>query len=324
MPAVSIKPLHDRIESRLRKALSKKNPPSLYGPMAYLFAAGGKRIRPLLLVLSCRAVGGKVPACLDAAAAVELLHTFTLVHDDIMDHDALRRGQPTVHAKWDEATAILAGDGLVTLAYQTLLKTRHPKLAEILAIFTDGLLTLCEGQALDKAFEQRTDVTLPEYMGMILKKTAALIEVSCEMGAILGNADVPQQRALKRFARKLGLAFQIQDDVLDIAADQAVLGKPTASDMMGKKKTYLTIDFLEKASPAQRALFTSMFGKTPLTPDETVQIRRLFKETGTLDSARRTAVGFIRQSVSALRPLPGSPSKTALETFALSIRDRLF
>jgi len=247
-----------------------------------------------------------------------------LVHDDIMDHDNLRRGRPTVHVKWDDATAILAGDGLVTLAYQTLLKTRHRRLTEVLRLFTDGLLTLCEGQAMDKAFEQRANVGLFEYLRMIAKKTAALIEMSCELGAILGDAAPGERRNLKTFSRKLGLAFQIQDDMLDIVADQAVLGKPTASDVMGKKKTYLTIDFLEKASSNQKKRFAGLFGKTPLSPEEIKRIHGLFEETGSLDSARRVVQGLIRQSVAALETIPPSQAKKTLETFALSIQNRAF
>jgi geranylgeranyl diphosphate synthase type II len=322
--AIDLYALHGKIEKRLRAVLAEKPPVSLYAPMAYLVKAGGKRIRPLLAVLSCRAVGGKTETCLDAAAALELLHTFTLVHDDIMDRDDLRRGRPTVHTRWDEATAILAGDGLVTLAYQTLLKTRHSGLTAILNIFTNGLLTLCKGQALDKTFEQKENVALSEYMDMIKKKTAALIEVSCEIGAVLGDAGQREKRALKQFARKLGLAFQIQDDWLDVVAEENVLGKPAASDVMGKKKTYLTIHFLENASPAQKKVFAALFGKSALAGAEISRIRALFAETGTLDSARGLVDGLIGQSVSALAPLPHSPSRQTLAEFALSIRDRSY
>jgi geranylgeranyl diphosphate synthase type II len=321
---MTLEALHAQIEKRLEAILAERPPASLYRPMAYLVESGGKRIRPMLALLSCSAVGGKAGSCLDAAAALELLHTFTLVHDDIMDRDDLRRGRPTVHTRWDEATAILAGDGLVTLAYQTLLKTRHRDLKTVLDVFTDGLLTLCKGQALDKTFEQRKNVALSEYLDMIRKKTAALIEVSCEIGALLGDAEPSQRRALKRFARKLGLAFQIQDDWLDVVTDEAVLGKPAASDVMTKKKTYLTIHFIENASPALKKSFAALFGKSPLTPAEIGRIRTLFGETGTLDSARSLVESLIRQSHSALNALPHSQAREMLGSYALSIRDRRF
>jgi geranylgeranyl diphosphate synthase, type II len=316
--------LRAKIEERLQAVLAEQPPVSLYAPMAHLVKAGGKRIRPLLAILSCRAVGGKTSACLDAAAALELLHTFTLVHDDIMDRDDLRRGRPTVHAKWDEATAILAGDGLVTLAYQTMLKTRHPGLTDILNIFTDGLLTLCKGQALDKAFERRKSVPLSGYMDMIRKKTSALIEVSCEIGAVLGNASPGERRALKQFARRLGLAFQVQDDWLDVVAEQNVLGKPTASDVMEKKKTYLTIHFLENASPAQKKFFAKLYGKCPLNKTEITRIRNLFNETKTLDSARAVVMDLIKQSLSSLLLLPKTPYREMLAAYAVEIRDRTY
>lgn len=321
---IVLETLRNKIDKRLQAVLTERSPVSLYTPMGYLVKAGGKRIRPLLALLSCHAVGGKTAVCLDAAVALELLHTFTLVHDDIMDRDDLRRGMPTVHARWDEATAILAGDGLVTLAYRTLLKTRHQCLADVLEIFTDGLMTLCEGQALDKAFEQRPRVPLHEYMGMIQKKTSALIEVSCEIGAVLGNAGPHQRRSLKRFARGLGLAFQIQDDWLDLVADQKVLGKPTASDVIEKKKTYLTIHFLENAVPVQKKAFFALFGKCRLNRGEIGRIRALFDETGTLDATSALVENLINRSVSSLAPLPETPARKILAAFALSIKDRSY
>jgi geranylgeranyl pyrophosphate synthase len=316
--------LRHQIEKRLGQQLSKKQPENLYPPMAYLLKAGGKRIRPLLVILSCQAVGGKTNACLNAAVAVELLHTFTLVHDDIMDHDDLRRGIPTVHVQWDEPTAILAGDGLVTLAYQTMLETRHPDLVSILKVFTNGLLTLCEGQAMDKAFEARKHVTLPDYQRMIEKKTATLIEVACEIGAMLGNARQEQKKALKRFARRLGTAFQIQDDLLDVVASQRVLGKPTASDVAERKQTYLTIHFHEHASMHQKKEWLRYYGGNAFSQKDVRAIRSLFKQTGTIESANSIINHLIRQSVSSLEILPDSRARQMLAEFALSIRNRQY
>lgn len=319
---MTLDPMRAQIEKRLKVLLSGGTPENLYEPMAYLLKAGGKRIRPLLVLLSCKAVNGKTRDALNAAAAVEILHTFTLVHDDIMDHDDLRRGLPAVHIRWDEPTAILAGDGLVTLAYRTLLKTRHPDLVEILNIFTDGLLELCEGQALDKAFESRKQIPLTDYLVMIEKKTSKLIEVSCEIGAVLGNARAQQRTALKRFAKKLGTAFQIQDDLLDVDADSSILGKPAFSDIMERKKTFLTIHFDENASPVQKKQFERLFGKMDLSEKDTADIRRLFEQTGTLSATRRLIHRLINESVTALKCLPDSQAKRMLADFALSIRNR--
>jgi len=221
-----------KIDSEIQELLSDREPFSLYEPMRYILKGGGKRIRPLFVILACQSVGGDISDSLHAAVAVELLHTFTLVHDDIMDHDDLRRGKQTVHKKWDEPTAILAGDGLVTLAYHKLLQTKHPEIQKILQIFTEGLLILCEGQAMDKDFESQETVALSKYIDMIDKKTARLISVSCEIGAILGNAGPTHQEILRKFGASLGRAFQIQDDLLDILYEESVTGKPLGSDVI--------------------------------------------------------------------------------------------
>ena len=162
------------VNDKLNQVAAKVSPASFYEPVRYVLASGGKRIRPILVILSCQAVGGTKESCMDAAAAVEILHNFTLVHDDIMDHDDLRRSRETVHKKWDEATAILAGDGLVAMAYHYLLKSNTNHIKEITEIFTNGIIDLCEGQALDKEFERRIDIDLDQYHVMIEKKTARL------------------------------------------------------------------------------------------------------------------------------------------------------
>ena len=311
------------INKEIKKLFLGKEPSSLYQPMFHLLNAGGKRIRPILVILSCRAVGGELENCLNAAIAVELLHTFTLVHDDIMDHDAIRRNKPTVHKKWDEATAILAGDGLVTLAYQVFLKTMHPGLQEALKSFTDGLLVLCEGQALDKEFETRNDVSLEAYEEMIEKKTARLIEVSCEIGAILGNGSEEERKSLRLFANFLGRAFQIQDDLLDIMSEEKISGKPFGSDIMEKKKTYLTIHFLNNADIADKEKFQQLWGKTLLKREELFQIRELFDRAGTIESARKVVEDLILKATKALDPLQPGEAKENLAKLALKIRDRV-
>ncbi len=318
-----IEELTSVVNQEIRKLFLDKKPLSLYQPMFHLLSAGGKRIRPLLVILSCQAVGGKLENCLNAAVAVELLHTFTLVHDDIMDHDAIRRSKPTVHEKWDEATAILAGDGLVTLAYQVLLKTRHPDLQEVLKSFTDGLLVLCEGQALDKEFETREDVSLEAYEEMIEKKTARLIEVSCEMGTILGNASVEEKKNIGLFASSLGKAFQIQDDLLDIMSEEKVSGKPFGSDLIEKKKTYLTIHFINSANPTDKEKFQRLWKKDLLKREDVLQIRELFNKAGTIESARKIIKELILRATKALDFLQPGEAKDNLRKLALKIRDRV-
>lgn len=312
------------LENAIQNFISIHEPKTLYEPMAYVVQAGGKRLRPLLLLLSCEAVGGTLEQCLDAAIAIELLHTFTLVHDDIMDHDDLRRGVPTVHKKWDEATAILAGDGLVTLSFSALLKTNHPQILEVIRKFAEGLLVVCEGQALDKAFETRDEITLDEYLDMIQRKTAKLIALSCETGAILGNGTPSQCEAMEKFGLHLGCAFQIQDDLLDLISTNAVLGKPIGSDLAGKKKTFLSIHFLSHANEEETHRFFQLWGKGPLSPQEIEEIKRAFEKTGTLTAAQNAIEEGIQKGLSFLKQLPNTETREDLKTLALSLLDRKF
>ncbi|MFO7888711.1 MAG: polyprenyl synthetase family protein [bacterium] len=313
-----------KVNKEIERILLNREPASLYKPMYYLLAAGGKRIRPVLLLLSCGAVGGKIEDCIKAAAAVELLHTFTLVHDDIMDNDDLRRGMKTVHRKWDDSTAILAGDGLVTVAYQTLLKTRSKKIKEITECFTDGLLILCEGQALDKDFEKIDDVNLEQYEDMIERKTAKLIEVSCLIGGIIGNATTSEMQKLQNFSFSFGKAFQIQDDLLDIMSHTDVAGKPVGSDILARKKTYLTIYFLENCNPQEAKEFLSIWRKKQILDPDIQRIKELFIESQTISTAKKEVDRLIQQSVNSLDYLKNSEMKNQLKAVVMKIRERNF
>ncbi|MBN2103013.1 polyprenyl synthetase family protein [bacterium] len=318
-----IQTLQQHIENSIRALFENREPRSLYRPMAHLLRSGGKRIRPMLLLLSAEAVGGDAYTCLPAAVAIELLHTFTLVHDDIMDHDNMRRGQPTVHVQWDEPTAILAGDGLVTMAYQKLLQTEHEQLIPVIKLFTEGLLVLCEGQALDKTFENQASVTLDEYLNMIYKKTAKLLEVSCEMGVILGNGTQKEAKSLRGFAKELGMAFQIQDDLLDLISEETVFGKPRGSDLIQKKQTCLTIHFEHSATSDQKKYYRRLFQKDRLSEADIHTIQQLFNETGTLQNTRNMVTQRVERAIRCLLKLKAGESRNILESFAVKIRDRV-
>jgi geranylgeranyl pyrophosphate synthase len=301
-----IGPLKNRLDLALAE-VCKGEPAALYEPMAYILNAGGKRLRPILLLLSCQSAGGTIDDGFKAALAVELLHTFTLVHDDIMDRDDLRRGLPTVHKKWDESTAILAGDGLVTLAFKTLMADGHPELLRVMRRFAGGLLILCEGQALDKAFEVRSDVKMDEYLDMIRKKTATLLEMACEAGAVLGNGGQEAVNALAGFGHALGMAFQIQDDLLDILSDEAVSGKPTGSDITAKKKTCLSIHFRENAAVKDAETFDGFWGR-PLSGPDIIRVRELFERSGSIGFAEEAVSRWISECLKHLGKL--SPSES--------------
>jgi geranylgeranyl pyrophosphate synthase len=317
--------LQERVEALdrpLRTLFRGREPESLYAPMSYVLEAGGKRIRPLLVTLSCEAAGGRAEDCAHAAEAVELLHTFTLVHDDIMDHDALRRGRPTVHRRWDEATAILAGDGLVTAAYASLLQTRHPSLGTVLGLFTRSLEVLCEGQALDKAFESRDAVTPGEYLDMIGKKTGKLIEACCEIGAVLGGAEGGEAAAFGEFGRALGTAFQIHDDWLDVVSSDEKMGKPACSDIAAKKKTFLSIHFLAEADGARRREFARFWGRPEPAAADADAVRALFAATGTLEAARGAIAEATERALGALGRVRPGRARDDLRTLALALLDR--
>lgn len=196
-----------------------EEPHGLYEPIAYTLDCGGKRLRPMLLLASCDAVGGKMERAVNQALGIEMFHNFTLLHDDVMDRADKRRGKPTVHCKWNEATAILSGDAMLTMASQLMGSGCNDKLSEVLDLFQGTAMEIYEGQQYDMDFESRDDVTVAEYIEMIRLKTSVLLGCACRLGALMGGADIEIQEALYRYGISLGLAFQLQDDWLDTYGD---------------------------------------------------------------------------------------------------------
>ncbi len=302
--------LKKQITEDLSKFLQQDIPVSLYEPIKYAMQSGGKRLRPILLLLSTEALGGDVEAARPAALAIELLHNFTLVHDDIMDNDDTRRGRPTVHQKWDTDVALLAGDGLVALAYQSLLKTPTDRLIEISRIFTAGIIELCEGQALDREFETRERVSMDEYLEMITKKTGRLLSMCAQIGAIIAHAPERAVQALKIFGESLGIAFQIQDDLLDITSDPAVLGKDFGSDIRQRKKTFLLVHALKNANLQQSRRLQQILSREKIGIDSILQIRELFQQIGSIDYARQKIREHIAAAENSLAPIEAMNGKT--------------
>ena len=300
------------IDGQLSLLIRKKDPASLYEPAQYVLDAGGKRIRPLLVMLSCEAVGGTAKQALNAAVAIEVLHNFTLVHDDIMDNAAARRGRATVHTKWDSNVAILTGDALVAVAYQVLLKTKTPAIAHVADLFTDGVIEVCEGQAYDKVFEHRRDVTLCEYMLMIAKKTGKLVSVSSEIGAVIGNGDAKDVRTLRQYGELIGRAFQIQDDLLDVVADEKTFGKTIGGDIVEGKKTFLLLKALECAAGKDKQMLHAVIRNAGTTQDNIGRVREIYERTGALTAAKTTIEGDIAKATSLLQKLPETPARAML------------
>lgn len=242
-----VRPYQERIAREFRHFASLPKLAALRDPISYFFTLPGKQVRSLITLITAEHFCSDYEGAVPAAVAIEVLHDFTLVHDDIMDDDHFRRGCETVHTKWDIGTAILSGDAMIALAYQKLLTAQSPNLIAMLGTFTDGMYVVCEGQARDKEFETRDDVSLDEYLHMISQKTARLFALACELGYLTCSADGKVLSALKEMGEYVGLAFQVRDDLLDFVADEKDLGKDVGSDWRRKKKTYITIGYYHKA-----------------------------------------------------------------------------
>lgn len=223
------------------------HPKELYEPIEYIMALGGKRMRPVLVMLGCDFFDGEVEKAIHAAIAIELFHNFTLIHDDIMDKAPLRRGKATVHEKWNDNIAILSGDAMMVCAYQELCKTDKSLLPELLDIFSDTAAKVCEGQQLDMNYEKQHKVSIINYIKMIELKTAVLLGGALKMGAIIGGAKEEDADHLYNFGKHIGVAFQLQDDILDVYADVEKFGKQKGGDIIANKKTYLLLKALEMA-----------------------------------------------------------------------------
>jgi geranylgeranyl diphosphate synthase, type II len=235
------------IESEIKKQKFGSQPKSLYEPIRYLMGLGGKRLRPLLVMLSYSLYKKDVEKIAPYAATVEAFHNFTLMHDDIMDKAPLRRGKATVHEKWNVNTAILSGDVMLVRVYDLFLSLEEKKLKEVLKIFNQCAAEVCEGQQWDMEFETKAKVTEAQYIEMIRLKTAVLLGFSLELGALLADASTEDRAALREFGTNIGIGFQLKDDLLDVYADQKKFGKQVGGDIIANKKTFLLIKALEKA-----------------------------------------------------------------------------
>lgn len=287
-------------EKRISGFFAGRKPASLYDPCSYIMQGGGKRIRPFLVLISARSVGGKFKEAYNAAMAVELLHNFTLAHDDIMDNADIRRGRPTVHKKYDISTAILAGDNLVALAYESLLKDSHKNVHQVISVFTHGIIEVCEGQSLDKEFEIRKNVSLAEYKTMIYKKTAALAETCCAVGAYVGGGTKKQIAGLRDYGKYLGMAFQIQDDLLDITADQSKFGKKIGGDLIEGKKTYLFLKALELAKGKDKTMLLNVVKNKGIAESEVPAYRDLYMKLGVIDKARKEILNYTNKALKSV------------------------
>jgi geranylgeranyl diphosphate synthase type I len=316
------------VDATIRRLLpDERQPTELYTAARHLIEAGGKRLRPFLVLQSCAIVGGAHAAALPIAAALELVHNFTLVHDDIMDADEKRRGVPTVHVQWGTPIAIAAGDMLFAKAYEAIgsagAQIPPKRLVQIIGVVTRATIAVCEGQALDLLFATQGSVTEAEYLTMIGKKTAALLVASAEAGALVGGGTPTKVKRLGTMAYKAGLAFQIVDDVLGLAADERVLGKPVGGDIREGKRTLLVLHALSHGDERQRTRILSLLGARD-APDTAIQeIVETIRALGSLDYATSAARKLIDEAKEQLNIFPPSSAKanlTALCDYLISRR----
>ncbi|MBI9072717.1 MAG: polyprenyl synthetase family protein [Melioribacteraceae bacterium] len=301
-----------KLDKKFSKLLEKKKPVSLYEPCNYILSSGGKRLRPYLLLVAAKSVGGEFKNAYNAAMAVEILHNFTLVHDDIMDNADKRRGRTTLHVRNDLSTAILAGDTLFAVAYESLLKDCNENHKEVVSTFTDCIIKVCEGQSLDKEFEIRKDVNLSEYKTMIHDKTAALLEASCSIGAQIANGTKEEVKALSQFGKNLGLAFQIQDDLLDIMGNEEEFGKSVGIDLVDGKKTFLFLTALEKAKDDDLELLKKLVNNNGIKKNQIKKYKNLYIKLKIIEIAEKEIKNYTNKALNSLNILKDSEAKNTL------------
>lgn len=307
--------LREQINARLSRAYTE-GVPLLEAPIRYALAGKGKRLRPILTMLTCQACGGERDNALHAAVAVELLHNFTLVHDDIMDQDQTRHGQITVHEKWDEGVGILTGDALFVIALKEL-RLSATGVEDLTTAFLKGALAVCEGQALDKEFETRDHVSLEEYLTMVDLKTGYMLGLSSELGALCASANESQLAAARNFGCLIGRAFQIQDDLLEIYSDARTMGKSLGSDILAEKKTYLLISALDKIPEKVSGVIE--LARNDLEAGMSA-MRLLLEEEGIRGSAEEAVRTNVVEAKEQLSPL--TKGATMLEDFAELVLQR--
>ena len=313
------------ITKTIEEELATITPDNLAEASVYLTRAGGKMLRPALTLITAEAVGGNRESALKSAAAIELIHTFSLIHDDIMDQDDMRRGMPSVHKVWGEDVAILAGDTLFSKAFEIIIGsegTSSDQNNKALATVADACVKICEGQASDMGFEERFDVSEDEYMEMIFKKTGALIAAATKAGAIMGGADDETVHALYEYGRMIGTAFQIQDDYLDVISDEKDLGKPVGSDIAKGKMTLMVVKALAESEGEDHDRLLEILKEENSSQENVNEAIDLFNKYGSIEYAHNLALENVDGAKKVLEILPDSEAKQMLIALADFVIDR--
>ena len=301
----------------------KREPYGLYEPIEYTLAAGGKRVRPQLAMIACELFGGKAEEIAPAAMALEVFHNFTLLHDDVMDHAEVRRGRPTVHVKWNENTAILSGDQMLIEAYKLLSGVPADKLPTILQLFNKMATEICEGQQYDVDFESQEQVAIEEYLKMIRLKTAVLLATALRMGSYIAGASAEQQDMLYEFGINIGLAFQIQDDILDVWGNPETFGKAVGGDISCNKKTFVALTAMQLADTATRQELGQWFKQTLTDNTEKIAaVKALYEQAGTRTKCEEAVEQYTTQALHLLSLLPQNQATEQLRQLANKLNTR--
>ena len=319
----SISSLQIRINQEIKNyALELELAPiELYEPISYTLLLGGKRMRPVLLIMACELFDAEIEKAIKPALGIEVFHNFTLLHDDIMDKAPLRRNQPTVHQRWNSDIAILSGDTMFVKSYQLMMQTPDTKLREVLEIFCKTAIEVCEGQQLDMNYETLTNVSIDDYLNMIRLKTAVLLAGSLQIGAIIGGATHSDAMHLYEFGKNIGIAFQLQDDILDVFGDAEKFGKQVGGDILSNKKTFLLLKAQELAKDATLLELETWLNKKEFTPEEKIEaVKNVYKKLNVKEIAENKMNEFHQKAMLHFEALAvDSIKKNNLLKFAESL-----
>lgn len=316
--------LSQRINQYIKELAFSRKPQGLYNPIEYVLSPGGKRIRPVLMLMAYNLYRDDVEAIFDPATAIEVYHNYTLLHDDLMDRADMRRGKATVHKVWNDNAAILSGDAMLVLAYQYMARVKTDCLKPVMDLFSQTALEICEGQQLDMEFETRHDVTEEEYIEMIRLKTSVLLAASLKIGALLGGASSADANALYDFGMHMGVAFQLKDDWLDVYGDPAVFGKKIGGDILCNKKTYMLIQALRSAKGDQLNELNDWIEAEQPNPQEKIAaVTRIYNATGAKQMCEEQIALYTRKGLESLErvALPAE-MKEQLSQLMLGLIDR--
>ena len=313
-----------KVNEALDNLVYDRQPASLYDPIRYVLSIGGKRVRPVLTLLTYNLYKDDPLSIMSQAIGLETYHNFTLLHDDLMDNADMRRGHETVHKKWDANRAILSGDTMLLQAFERVEECDPTKLPDVFKVFIQTTLEIGEGQQLDVEFETRNDVTEDEYIEMIRLKTSVLLACACKVGAIMAGASADDTDNLYKFGEKLGLAFQLQDDLLDVYGDPAVFGKNIGGDITSNKKTYMLINAFNRATPAQREELTKWVEAKEFDRNEKVAaVTKLYNEIGIRKLCEQKMEQYYQESLVYLAKVNVSEERKAeLKAYAADMMKR--